>query len=168
MTLENFEHLLYGKTGTLPPSPETLLWVTANKIIGSYWRFIRIPAPKPVAKKKKQLAFAENTTGAVSAKTKMGLFLHQAGICSSDTRNFEDVTARHPQNVTARHPQKYYTFFTLRIPAIGTDKTGHRTVMVLGTGHSKIQKPEYITVKSFIESVIFTCVGLSERTNTCP
>ena len=46
-------------------------------------------------------------------------------------------------------------------------KTGHRTVMVLSSGHSKIQKPEYISVKSFIESVIFTCVGLSERTNTC-
>jgi len=34
--------------------------------------------PKPVAKKKKQLAFAENMTGAVFAKTKMGSFTNPA------------------------------------------------------------------------------------------
>ena len=106
-----FDHL-YGKAGTLLPSPETLLWVAAYQILGSYWCFIRTP-PKPVAKQKKQLAFSENTTGAVSAQTKTVLFLHQSGICSSDSRNFE--------HVTARHPRKFYTFFTLRFPAIAIE-----------------------------------------------
>ena len=109
---EMFDHL-YGKTGSLLPSPKALLWVAANKILGSYWRFIRTPS-KPVVKQKKQLAFAENTTCVVSVKTKTGLFLHQSGICSSVSRNFEDMTAR--------HPRKFYTFFTLRFPAIAIEE----------------------------------------------
>ena len=52
---EMFDHL-YDKARTLLPSPETLVWVAAKKILDSYWRFSRTP-PKPVVKPKKQLPF---------------------------------------------------------------------------------------------------------------
>ena len=64
---EKFDDL-YGTAGTLLPSPETFLWVAANTLLGSFWRFGTVP-PKPALKAKK-LAFAEGTTGAVSATTK--------------------------------------------------------------------------------------------------
>ena len=48
-----------------------------------------------------------------------------------------------------------------------TYKTGNRITGKQASGHSKIPKSKHITVKLFIENAIFTCVGLSDRTNTC-
>ena len=110
MSFERFEPFYFPKTGNLLSNVETLVWFAANTILGSTWCLNIIPQRqltkkvKPIAKACKSIAFAPDT---ITAKTLTGTFLHRNGVCSSDSRNCEDVTAGFPRTI--------YTFFTIRL-----------------------------------------------------
>ena len=129
MTPETFGNKLYDPaTGDLLASPETLLWVAANAVLGSSWKIKTIP-PQP-AVLKPRVAFSENPA---SRQTASGTFLAgtAATICSRDSRDWQ-------LQVTKAAPRTYRSFFTLALPAMTTSTKPEQTDEALTALHDAL------------------------------
>ena len=112
MSPENFGTRLYdADTGDLLASPETLLWIAANTVLGSSWKLRKLP-PHPVVPRAK-VAFS--TTPPSSRQTSSGTFMagSTTAICSRDSRDWK-------LHVTKSAPRTHCSFFTLALPALTT------------------------------------------------
>ena len=90
--------------GKLVDSPEPLIWLAANTVLGSHWKITIMP---PKAQK---LSFAAVT--AAGSPPPAGTFLHaRGGASSSDTHDWETA-------VTKLSPRAHHTFFTLILPEL--------------------------------------------------
>ena len=126
MSPEIFGPSLYNSTtGSLLASPETFLWVAANKALGSSWRLSTRPAPP--ASRTPKVAFAATVS---SRQTSTGTFLARSAvaICSKDARDGQSHVSQSAQ-------RKYKSYFTLALPPLTTTSRSEQAAEAMSYLH---------------------------------